>query len=122
LAIFYTLGHSNRSIEAFIALLKETGIDVVADVRTVRKSRHNPQFNADALAASLKIAGSAERARAAVNAPASAALKVRSLMRINSVLQREPRQVRKRGIRNGTNIRYGGHRTLSVNKVPFTDQ
>jgi len=57
MATFYTVGHSNRPIEAFIALLKEAKIEVVADVRTVRKSRHNPQFNADALAASLKAAG-----------------------------------------------------------------
>lgn len=52
----YTIGHSNRSIEDFIQILEVHGIECVADVRTIRRSRHNPQFNADALEASLKKA------------------------------------------------------------------
>src|SRR5271165_110539 len=57
MAELFTIGRSNRSIEAFIALLQAAGITVVADVRTIPKSRHNPQFNADALDASLQAAG-----------------------------------------------------------------
>ena len=50
---FHTIGHSNRSIEAFIALLRASEIELVADVRTIPGSRANPQFNADALADAL---------------------------------------------------------------------
>jgi len=52
----FTVGHSTRPIEQFVALLKIYGIEQLADVRTVPRSRHNPQFNADALAASLAAA------------------------------------------------------------------
>jgi uncharacterized protein (DUF488 family) len=50
---FFTIGHSNRSSADFIDLLRESRIEVVADVRTFRMSRANPQFNEEALAASL---------------------------------------------------------------------
>ncbi len=49
----YSIGHSTRPIGDFIQLLEHAGIDFIADVRTVPKSRFNPQFNADALAAWL---------------------------------------------------------------------
>ena len=49
----FTIGHSTLPIERFAALLKVYGIERLADIRTVPRSRHNPQFNADALAASL---------------------------------------------------------------------
>ena len=52
-----TIGHSNRSIEDFIALLKTHGVELLIDIRTVPKSRHNPQFNLDELPASLAAAG-----------------------------------------------------------------
>ena len=48
-----TIGHSNRSIEDFIALLYANDIAKVIDVRTIPRSRHNPQFNMDTLPASL---------------------------------------------------------------------
>lgn len=48
-----TIGHSNRSIEEFIELLRQNGIGCLLDIRTVPKSRHNPQFCQDQLAASL---------------------------------------------------------------------
>jgi uncharacterized protein (DUF488 family) len=54
---FYTIGHSNRSIEAFLALLRDCEIALVVDIRTVPKSRANPQFNKDALPASLAASG-----------------------------------------------------------------
>src|SRR5215471_2929905 len=50
----FTVGHSTLPIERFIALLKAYGIRRLADVRTVPRSRRNPQFNADALASSLR--------------------------------------------------------------------
>ena len=53
----YTIGHSTRPIEEFIAILKTHGITCLADVRTIPKSRHNSQFNSNVLAASLKEAG-----------------------------------------------------------------
>jgi len=49
----FTLGHSTMPIERFIALLKIYGIERLADIRTVPASRHNPQFQGGALAASL---------------------------------------------------------------------
>jgi uncharacterized protein (DUF488 family) len=52
-----TIGHSNRSIDDFIALLRQNGVACVLDIRTVPKSRHNPQFGQDQLAASLSEAG-----------------------------------------------------------------
>lgn len=54
---FFTVGHSNRSLEAFAELLREAYIDLVADIRTVPRSRTNPQFNKDALPDSLATFG-----------------------------------------------------------------
>ena len=56
-AIIYTVGHSTRPIDAFIALLSAHGVEMLVDVRTVPRSRHNPQFNGETLAASLAPAG-----------------------------------------------------------------
>ena len=53
----YAIGHSTHPIEAFIELLKAHGVRAVADVRTVPKSRHVPQFNQEALTQSLVAAG-----------------------------------------------------------------
>lgn len=53
---FFTIGHATRPIEAFVALLQEAGVTFVADVRTVPRSRTNPQFNRDTLPASLQLA------------------------------------------------------------------
>ena len=50
---FFTIGHSTRPIEAFVALLKDADIRLLVDVRTVPRSRMNPQFNRDALPLSL---------------------------------------------------------------------
>ena len=52
-----TIGHSTRTIEEFIHLLKTHGATRVLDVRTVPRSRRNPQFNLDILPASLKDVG-----------------------------------------------------------------
>lgn len=50
----YTIGHSTRSIEELIGLLKAHGIQTVVDIRTVPKSRHNPQFNQEELKLALR--------------------------------------------------------------------
>jgi uncharacterized protein (DUF488 family) len=54
--LIFTLGHSNRSIDEFVGLLKSHNVKRLVDVRTIPKSRHNPQFNRDALAASVRAA------------------------------------------------------------------
>jgi uncharacterized protein (DUF488 family) len=53
----YTLGHSNRSGEALVAILQAHRIELLADVRTIPRSRHNPQFNAEELQRSLPSLG-----------------------------------------------------------------
>jgi uncharacterized protein (DUF488 family) len=55
--VLFTIGHSTHSIEEFVALLQAHGVLHLADVRSIPKSRHVPQFNTDALAPSLLSAG-----------------------------------------------------------------
>jgi uncharacterized protein (DUF488 family) len=52
-----TIGHSTRPIEEFIRILHAHGIRRLVDVRTIPKSRRNPQFNRESLAASLPAVG-----------------------------------------------------------------
>jgi uncharacterized protein (DUF488 family) len=51
--VILTVGHSNHSIEKFVAILKAHGAEQLVDVRTIPKSRHNPQFCREALERSL---------------------------------------------------------------------
>ena len=53
----FTIGHSTRPIEQFIELLIAHGVKRVIDVRTIPCSRHNPQFNRESLAESLRGSG-----------------------------------------------------------------
>lgn len=53
----YTIGHSDRSFDAFVALLREAGVQRVVDVRAFPMSRTNPQFNQDVLPAQLEAGG-----------------------------------------------------------------
>jgi uncharacterized protein (DUF488 family) len=53
----WTVGHSNVGVEVLIEALKGAGIEVLCDIRRFPVSRRNPQFNRDALAASLAEAG-----------------------------------------------------------------
>ena len=55
--MFYTIGHSTRSIPDFVRLLRAAGADVVVDVRSVPRSRSNPQFNRDTFPAALASRG-----------------------------------------------------------------
>ncbi|HYT97429.1 MAG TPA: DUF488 domain-containing protein [Casimicrobiaceae bacterium] len=53
----FTIGHSTRSITEFVALLRRSEIEMVVDVRIMPRSRTNPQYNREALSASLADAG-----------------------------------------------------------------
>jgi uncharacterized protein (DUF488 family) len=53
----HTVGHSTRSAEELLALLREAGVQRLADVRAFPSSRRHPQYNRDALAAWLGEAG-----------------------------------------------------------------
>ncbi len=55
--VVLTVGHSTRSIDDFIELLRAHKVSHLVDVRTIPRSRHNPQFNRDVLAESLAPAG-----------------------------------------------------------------
>ena len=49
----YTIGHSTRSIAAFVELLRVGGVELVVDIRSIARSRTNPQYNPDRLPAAL---------------------------------------------------------------------
>ncbi|OAI49518.1 DNA repair protein [Nitrospira sp. SCGC AG-212-E16] len=53
----WTVGHSTRPIGEFVDLLHAHGIALLVDVRTIPRSRYNPQFSGDTLAESLREAG-----------------------------------------------------------------
>jgi uncharacterized protein (DUF488 family) len=53
----FTVGHSTHPLEDFVRILQAHGVDRVVDVRTIPKSRHNPQFNEVELRSSLPAAG-----------------------------------------------------------------
>jgi uncharacterized protein (DUF488 family) len=55
--VVYTIGHSNRDAETFLALLQAHGVQVVVDVRRFPGSRKHPQFGGEALAANLAAHG-----------------------------------------------------------------
>ncbi|MBN9602933.1 MAG: DUF488 domain-containing protein [Afipia felis] len=50
---FFTIGHSTRTIEEFVDLLRDSEVTLVVDVRTIPRSRANPQYNRDTLPNSL---------------------------------------------------------------------
>jgi uncharacterized protein (DUF488 family) len=53
----FTIGHSTRTSDAFIRLLRAHGVDRVIDIRTIPRSGHNPQFNRPLLSRDLRRAG-----------------------------------------------------------------
>ena len=55
--VIFTIGHSIHPIDEFVGLLHAHEVKEIVDVRSIPKSRHNPQFNADALKLSLQQAG-----------------------------------------------------------------
>jgi len=52
--IVYALGHSTRTIDAFIEILQAHSISMLVDIRTIPRSRHNPQFSEAELKKSLE--------------------------------------------------------------------
>jgi uncharacterized protein (DUF488 family) len=52
-----TIGHSTRTIEDLVGLLQAHGVQLMIDIRTIPRSRRNPQFNEETLPASLKKSG-----------------------------------------------------------------
>lgn len=50
----HTIGHSTRSLDELVALLRASGVTVLADVRTIPRSRRHPQFERDSLARTLR--------------------------------------------------------------------
>jgi uncharacterized protein (DUF488 family) len=50
---FYTIGHSTRPISEFVNLLQSVDVTFVADVRTIPRSRTNPQYNSETFSRSL---------------------------------------------------------------------
>lgn len=55
--VLHTIGHSTHQISEFIGILEEYGIGLLVDIRTIPRSRHNPQFNSEELSKSLKKEG-----------------------------------------------------------------
>lgn len=55
-SIVFTIGHSTRPVSEFVEIINAYGIKKVVDIRSIPKSRHNPQFSQDALRESLKAA------------------------------------------------------------------
>ncbi|UVT15183.1 MAG: DUF488 domain-containing protein [Nitrospira sp.] len=55
--VLWTIGHSTRSIDEFLALLNAHRVDQLVDVRIVPRSGHNPQFNQDNLSTKLVDSG-----------------------------------------------------------------
>src|SRR3546814_19052750 len=54
---FFTIGRSTRPFDAFLGMLRQAGVDLLVDVRTVPRSRRTPQYNTDVLPAALAPAG-----------------------------------------------------------------
>jgi uncharacterized protein (DUF488 family) len=52
--LIYTIGHSTRSFDELVEMLRAFSVDTLVDIRTVPRSRHNPQFNADTLPRKLR--------------------------------------------------------------------
>ena len=57
ISTIFTIGHSTRPIGESLTLLQQVGVDLLVDVRSIPRSRTNPQFNADALPGPLGDSG-----------------------------------------------------------------
>jgi len=53
----FTIGHSTRPFHQFLELLQAHGVERVMDIRTIPRSRHNPQYSLDTLGPALNAAG-----------------------------------------------------------------
>ncbi len=57
MALIYTIGHSTRTLEDFLALLRQHGIQLLVDVRRFPTSRRHPHFARETLARALELEG-----------------------------------------------------------------
>jgi uncharacterized protein (DUF488 family) len=55
--VIFTIGHSTRSVAELVGLLRQAGVDLLVDVRSVPRSRTNPQFNPNTLPQALAASG-----------------------------------------------------------------
>jgi hypothetical protein len=55
--LILTIGHSTHPIEQFVELLRQHEVEELVDIRTIPRSRHNPQFNSEALAKAVRREG-----------------------------------------------------------------
>ena len=55
--VIYTIGHSTRDLPKFIEILQNHGVTQLVDVRTIPRSRKNPQYNAETLPDELRVKG-----------------------------------------------------------------
>src|SRR2546425_9091868 len=53
--LILTIGHSTRALDDFLDILRAHGVKRLVDVRTIPRSRHNPQFNQESLSERLKV-------------------------------------------------------------------
>jgi uncharacterized protein (DUF488 family) len=51
--VIFTVGHSTRSLDQLVAILRAHGVERLVDVRTIPRSRHNPQFNRETFSKAL---------------------------------------------------------------------
>ena len=51
--VIFTVGHSTRSLDELVEVLRAHGVERLVDVRTMPRSRHNPQFNRKTLSKAL---------------------------------------------------------------------
>ena len=51
--LIFTVGHSTRSLDELVEILRAHGVERLVDVRTIPRSRHNPQFNRESLSKAL---------------------------------------------------------------------
>lgn len=54
---FCSVGHSNRTLEEFLAIMRDARVQLLVDVRSFPRSRSNPAFNIDSFPAELQYAG-----------------------------------------------------------------
>ncbi len=55
--VVLTVGHSTNEWKDFLKLLRASSVERIVDVRSIPRSRHNPQFNRETLSAKLRSAG-----------------------------------------------------------------
>ena len=53
----YTIGHSTRTLDELVEMLRRFGVDLLVDIRTIPRSHHTPQFNREALSTELPARG-----------------------------------------------------------------